>query len=585
MSVTARSTGTAPAWRIVVMGVVGILAVAIGVAAGTFLLTARTAAVGAGAAYVPAGAAIYAEIRLQPSDQQDAALRELLGHFPPIEGVDLDQPLHDQLTDRLDELLAGEGVEVSWSEDVAPWFDGRVAFALTEFPASAMTMPMDPMAVPEVPPTIVLLGVTDAAAAEASIDRFIAEAGDGALNFTETQHAGVTIRVAKGSDAGAYALTEDQLLIGTDVDTVKVALDTHAGGTDTLAEVADMARLAAALPSDWLAFTTFDLTGMTAAAFAGDPTVSPEVVAAFETLMEHQSLRAAIAVTASGDRLRIDAAADPPTGPLAVENAVRGLAAEVPADALYYSDAGNLGTTLAAVIEPIKELVASEPEGEEQLRLVEAALGADVEEFVSWIGDGAMVIGFDGSQPYGGMVIVPTDVEAAERRLGQLASVAGLGALDPSSGVTVTEEEVDGVTVTSIRWEDPNAMPSPMLPVPTGIVVEFAVTDARALIGIGDSFVERALGLVEADALASQARYTDAIAQVGGSDNAGVTWFDFSGTREAIEVVLGSMLPMVDPSGLYESEIKPWLEPLDRFVAVSRLEGDVLMQRAALIVE
>ncbi|MGH2418513.1 MAG: DUF3352 domain-containing protein [Candidatus Limnocylindria bacterium] len=582
---TIRPTAGVPAWRIAVVGVVGVLAVAIGVAAGSFLLTSRAAAVGSGAAYVPAEAPFYVEMRLEPSVAQDESLRELLGHFPPIEGVDLDEPLHAQMVERLDAMLAEEGVLISWTDDVAPWFDGHVAIAVTELPASAMAMPADPMAVPEAPPVLVLLGVTDAAAAEAAIERILAEAGDDAPTFTETEHAGVTIRSAEGSEMGAHALTDDQLVVGSDVDVVKTALDTHAAGTGTLAEVAEMTRLTDTLPADWLAFVTYDLTEVMAAAFAEGATASPEMTAALESLMANQPLRGAMAVSAAGDRLMLDAATDPPTGPFAVENADRGLAAEVPADALYYSEAGNLGAAFAAVIEPMKEALRSMPEGEEQIRIAEAALGADIEEFVSWIDDGAIAIGYDGSHAYGGLVLVPNDIDAAQRRLGQLASLAGLGAMDPSSGITVEEEEIDGVTVTSIRWKDPNAGSASMFPAPTGVVVEYAVTDDRALIGIGDTFVRRALALEEADALASQPRYADAIAELGGSENAGVTWFDVTGTREALEGAMGGLIDMADPTAIYETEIRPWLLPLDRFAGVIRLEGDVLVQRSALLVE
>ena len=81
------------------------------------------------------------------------------------------------------------------------------------------------------------------------------------------------------------------------------------------------------------------------------------------------------------------------------------------------------------------------------------------------------------------------------------------------------------------------------------------------------------------------ARYTDAVAGAGGADNAGVTWIDLAGTREAVEQALGPMLEADGSSGSYEAEVRPWLLPLDRFVSVSRLEGDVLVQRAALLLD
>ena len=196
----------------------------------------------------------------------------------------------------------------------------------------------------------------------------------------------------------------------------------------------------------------------------------PEVAAAFESLLQNQSLRGAMAVSATGDRVLLDAATDPPTGPFAAENAERGLADEVPADTLYYSEAGNIGVSLTAFIEVLKQTLRTMPEGDEQIGMAEGAIGADLEDMVSWIDDGAIAVGYTDGAPYGGLVLVPNDVAAAERRLGQLATFAGLGALDPTSGITVDEEVVDGVTVTTIRWEDPNADPAAMAPIPTSVV-------------------------------------------------------------------------------------------------------------------
>lgn len=581
MSVSVRQSASAP-WRIAVVGVVGLLAVGIGIAAGGFLLAQRTAAVGSGAAYVPADAPFFFEIRLEPSAAQDAALREMLGHFPPIEDVDLDRPLYPQLTEQLDELLVAEGADVSWANDVAPWFDGRVAMALTEFPAELMEVPADPMAAPPVPPFVVLLGVTDATAAEGAIERLLAEAGSDALTFTESEHLGFTIRAVDGAEHGAYALTDDQLVIGSDGDSVRAALDTHAAGTGTLAEMAEITRLTDTLPSDWLSFVAYDMTDLMAQSFAAAGEQDTEMAAALESLIEHQSLRGAMDVSAAGDRLLLDTATDPPTGPFAVANADRGLADEVPGDALYYSEGGNLGTALAAVVEYVKAAAVTAPGGAEELETMESALGADLEELVSWIGDGAMVIGYDGLAPYGGMVLVPNDMDAAQRRLSQLGSFASLGASDPLSGISVEENDFAGVTVTTIRWTASEDM---MLPVPVGVVVEYALTDDRALIGIGDGFVQRVLELDEADSLASAPRYADAVAELGGVENVGVAWLDLAGTREALETALGPMIDSGDPDGVYETEIRPWLLPLDRFVAVSRLEGDVLVQRAALTLE
>ncbi len=570
------TTAAAPAWRIAVIGLVAVLAAGIGIALGSFLLTTRTTVVGGGASYVPASAPFYFEMRLEPSADQDGALRQLLGRFPPIEGVDLDQPLYAQLTEQLDEMLADEDVDVSWSADVAPWFDGHVGLAV-------MDIPLDALADDPIPSMVVLVGVSDSAAAAVSIERLITES-DGETTFSEQVHDGVTIRVA--GDEGAYALTDDQLLIAPSAADIIVALDAHDTGTTTLAEVGETTRLTDALPSDWLAFGVYDLTDLMATTIAEGETQSPAMVEAFAALLEHQPLRGAMAFTAGGDRLAVDVATDLPTGPFAVTNEDRGLAAEVPADTLYYAEAGNLGLTLSAVIEPMKEAAASVPEGAEQVAMIEAALGADLEELVSWIDDGAVSIGFDGSQPYGGMVLVPNDMAAAERRLSQLISFASLAGLDPSSGVSTETSEIGSVSVTTIRWEDPNALPpDPMLPIPTGVAVQIAVTDDRALIGLGETFVGRVLELDPGDGLASVARYSDTVTELGGATNTGLAWMDLTGIREAIEKAFATEIESMDAAGFYMTEIRPWLMPLDRIVGISRLEGDVHLQRSVLLIE
>jgi hypothetical protein len=293
-----------------------------------------------------------------------------------------------------------------------------------------------------------------------------------------------------------------------------------------------------------------------------------------------------VALTAGGDRVAVDAAAAPPSGDLAVENAERDLSSEVPADVLYYAEGGNLGASLAATIGPMKASLATDPTVADQIDTFEAALGTNLEDFVSWIGDGAVAAGYDGEAAYGGLVLVPNDVDAAQRRIGQIASFAGLAALDPSSGVSVSESEVESVTVTSIRWTDPDASPEAFgMPLSDGVVFQLAVSDDRALIGIGDTFVTRVLELDPSESLGAADRYRDAVAGLGGPTAASVGWVDLTGIRQAVETVFQPTLAENGVDDAYTSTIQPWLVPLDRFVSVTRLEGETLVQRSALLVE
>jgi hypothetical protein len=567
--ISTTKTSALAGWRLAAFGAVGALAVGAGVVAGAFLLSSR-AALGAGAAYVPADATFYFEARIQPSDAQDAALREFLGRFPAIEGIDLDRPLGDQLAEHLDEMLAAEGAEISYADDVAPWFDGHVAVSVTDVSLD------DAMATGGIPSAVVLLGVTDASAASAAIERIAAQSG--APSFTESEHAGVTVHVAANGETGAYAVTDDQVILGTDEAAITSALDAHANSSASLATAADTARLAAALPSDWLAFAAWDATDLVTQAFDAAAAGEAQVTDAMRSLLENQPLRGAMAVSAGGDRIALDVATDPPSGPFATENGDRGLADEVPGDVLYYAEAPNVGAALAGVIGPIKEAALEMPEGAEQIGMIEAALGADLEELVSWIGDAAIVAGVADGAPYAGVLAVPDDMAAAERRLDQLTSFATLASIDPTSGITVATDDIGGVTVTTIEWAGAADLGAE-LPVEAGAVtVQLAVTDDRVLIGVGDAFVGGVLGLADGSSLADQARFSDAVDDLGGTTNAGVTWIDLAGLQDAIGGMLGPMMPV--PAGGDD-----WLGPLDAFVSVTRLDGDVLIQRAAILAE
>jgi len=576
VSASVQPAQPTSSWRPVVVGTVAVLAIGIGVAAGSFMLTSRAAGMGAAAEYVPADAPFYIEVRVEPSGEQDAALRELLGRFPPIEGLDLALPLHDQLVEKIDEAMADENVDLTWAEDVAPWFDGTIAMAVTAIDTAALA---DPMTMEE-PDVLIVAGVTDAAAARAAVDRIVAES-DG--QTTTSEHRGFQVVEAADGESGAYAVTEDALLAAESADVVRAALDTGAGG-DSLRAADGIGELAAALPSDWLVFGTYDVEQMMAASLEASAEMSGIPSDAFAALLEDQPMRGAFAVSAEGDQLAFDAVTEAPTGAFAVTNADRDLAESVPADAIYYAEAGNLGAGIVATVEVMKEAAASDPDAADQLEMFEAALGTDVEDFFAWIGDAGIAAGWDGSEAYVGMVIEPTDRDVAEQRLEQLAGFARLATLDPSSGLSVDESEVAGTTVTTIRWEDPTMVPDPTVPVPTGLAVEFAVTDDRALIGLGDRFVDRALELDPADSLARNDRFTDAVDAFGGSDNASVAWMDLRALRETIEA---QVLPIAEAAGFddYESEIMPWLEPLDRIVGVSRLEGGLLVQRGGLLVD
>jgi hypothetical protein len=561
---------------IVIVGAVALLAAAIGLAAATFVFTSRASATGGAAAYVPPDATFYVELRVEPSPAQDAALRDLLGRFPAIEGLDLDRPLTDQLTEMLDAKLAGDGLELSWNEDVAPWTDGRLAVAVLELPAELMDPMAGPMAA-SAPPAVAMLGVTDADAAREAVGRIMDEAG--APETTSTEHRGVTINTA--ADDGAYAITDDQLIVAQSADAIAAALDTEASG-ETLAEREEVLAHVAALPTDWLAFGVFDMSDALGAALDAAGEADDAGAASLSRLLEHQSYFGAFTVTATDAGIAFDAAGPPATGPFAPEEAERSFASEVPGDALYYSEGGNLGEALTEMISVMKDAAASDPDGAAGIDTAESVLGAELEELVAWVGDGALAIGWDGEQPYGGLVLEATDVDAAQRRLDQLATFAGLAAMDPSTGITIEEAEVAGTTVTTITWSDASTEMVPMSI--AGLAVQYAVTGDRVVVGVGDRFVGRVLELDAGTSLAADARYADAVASLGGPSTVGTTWIDIAGIVETTRPLLSELGVQMDGVEVGGEDPFTWLEPIDRLVTVGKLDGDVLVQRSVLFI-
>ncbi|HYN63684.1 MAG TPA: DUF3352 domain-containing protein, partial [Candidatus Limnocylindrales bacterium] len=570
-------------WRIAVIGAVTVLAAGIGLVLGLTVLPGRgSSPLGTSASYVPAQAVMYMEARLDLPAGQRGSLRIILERFP---GIDADDLLTDALADTLDDALAGSNLPIDYSGDIAPWFDGRVAVALLDYPLS-----MDPTTTMELPSAAALVGVRDAAAAGAFTDRLRQELEAQAFGatFTSSEHSGVTIWTLE-ADAGtvglssnqelAFALTGDQLLLANGQDTIETLLDVHAGSA-SLAQRDELRDVSVHLPAEWVGVATIDVAAMLDQVRTGLESADPALRELMDVYLDAVPGFAVSTIGFQDDAVRIDGVSTLPSGDVAPSNSRRELAASVPGDAIFFADGANVGPGLTQSITALRAALAASEGSEsalEGLRQAEAALGADLEEFVSWIGSGAMAAGWDGEQPYGGLVLEAADPAAAAQRLGQLRALVELAAMDPSTQVEVSTADVNGVEVTTIRVST-DATISGSLPV-SKVVVQYALDGETAVIGFGDRFVGRALAIEAGQSLADTDRYAVAIDRFGGDDNAGAFFLDLVALREALETAVGDL----DTSGVYEAQIKPNVEPLDYFAGVTRVEGAALISRYGLV--
>lgn len=558
-------------WTVAVVAAVAALAVAIGGVAGAFLTNGRIAGAGAGAAaaYVPADAFFYLETRLDLPGDQRQMLRQVLERFEPL---DVDTILGPGLASWLDDQLArdhagGTGPDVTYSQDVAPWFTGQFAVAVTDYP-STTSMPV------AFPNGVALIGSRDQAAAAAFADKLRAAAQPEGASFSSQSHAGVDVwSLVQGKDANAlgamtpgfaYAVTADQVVVGSGADAVNAALDVHAGNAPSLAERADFNAAAARLPNDRVAYASVDYAPMLEK-LRGDMKQLGGGADAFIDQMAAAAPHFALwSARFEAERLVFDAVVDRSDAALAPDNHARSVARWVPGDAIFFADSANLGKSFAAGLSSMQSSLGATGNNA-QLKQIEDALGGDLESFVDWIGDGGMAAGWDGAQPYAGLVLIPNDADAARQRLGQLVALAQLGE-GRADGLSISDEQVDGVTVTTFHFG------------PSGFAVQYAVTDERVLIGFGDRFVKNALKVTESDSLAASARYRQAIDQVGGAANAGAMYLDLAALRGALE----SGLP-ADARSDYEAA-RPYLEPFDYVAGTTRADGDLMIGRMAIVV-
>lgn len=569
----AARTGMPP-WNAAVVGITALLAVAIGGVLASVLMTNRA---GPGtfalAGSVPADAPLVYELRLDLPGGQGEALEQLLAHFPAAAS----DAIGDGNLERwIDDQLEAGGLDYRYATDVKPWFDGRVTFAVLEL--SMLTSEtgtdwapgeMTPMA----PGFAVVVGSRAPEAARSFADRVRADAEEQGLTFSSETYEGVEVWSQSEPDpfsgmALSWALDRDGLILAGDPGDVREILDVRAGRAPSLAASDDYRRLSAALAPDAAAsffINTDALVGALTEEWRSIPGLDA-FVPVYERLVE-ASGAAAATVHIEPNGIRADAVAAIPDELPVPPNSERGLDAQAPGDAIFFADGGRIGELLAWYITAAKEAMpdaSASPEFNRQtIADAEAALGSDLEAFVSWIDDAAIVAGWDGSQPYAGAILTSDEPEAARQRIGQLRALAELGAAQ--AGATFSEEEVAGVEVVTIRFPMDDAAQLPLEP-----VVQYAIDERRVVVGVGDRFVRRVLELDAGASLAAADRYRAARDEAGPASNQGVAWFDLVALRAAIEP---SLPP--DMRAMYDEHVAAWVEPLDYLVGVTRQQGDV----------
>jgi Protein of unknown function (DUF3352) len=208
------------------------------------------------ASFAPAGTPLYVEASRE-SDEQVANAEALIAELGelPLLGSPIDP--RDLIEQAIDEAAAEEGFDYTFAEDIEPWLGDRAGIAFTSLDDLVSETEVDSSAEEENPDFVLALEVADEGAAEASVDRLLAE--DGAVEVVEEEIGGVTVSRPEG-DEGGVGLTDGYLVFGSTDDALEQAF--AARDDESLAESVEFDEAFDGLPAERLGIAYLDLGGV-----------------------------------------------------------------------------------------------------------------------------------------------------------------------------------------------------------------------------------------------------------------------------------------------------------------------------------
>jgi hypothetical protein len=561
----------------------GVVAVLVVVSAVAFSLFTGRAANAIALGYVPSDSIMYGEFRMDLPGDQRAAVGSFLSKFP---GFADQSTIETKIDEVLDRIVGGatDG-EQAFSADIKPWFGGELAFSVGALPDPATLE--SPDAAMDDARFLALVSVKDEAAALAWFDAAIADAASGSERTNETyNNATIHHFVGQNEPPGAFAVIDGKIAVIGDPASVRAAVDTKGAGG--LAANPTFKAAIDAKTGDHLGFMYVALRPLLewSAGLTGEMVPGG---AGSDVLTGFIPEWAAFALRIEGDAVRMESLSPKPEGEAGVAR-TSSVADHVPSSAIALSISNDYGKGVLSTIDTFRD----EPSLKEVIDGLDQAIGllGGTDAAIGWIGDlGIAVTRTDGGME-GGLVITPTDRTAAESLFTSLRTLASLGG--STAGISVRDEAHAGTTITIIdlgSLEDlaglagaaagapPDVFGSAL---PSGrIELAYAITDQVVVIGSGPGFVRSVLDTTAASSLGQTERYKSLVSRAGGGSAS--AFVDITAVREIIE---GAMVN-ADASELaaYETEIKPFLVPIDALVAAMSTQGDINRQTVIVTVK
>ena len=556
LPVTEPVGGRGGRWRwiaaavatIAVIAMVGGFFLFLGPRAGTPSLVSR---------YAPADTAMYGEIRLDlPGDQRDR-LVEFMSHFP---GFADPASFQLKLDDTLEQVFVSTGTGLSWKNDIDPWFGGQLAvYAPTLAPAVGT------------PPSMtVVLSVEDRARLDALIQ---SKLGGSGMEQEEYKRQTIWSGRAGGADSTRFnfAVTDDAFIVSMRNEDLKKALDVKSGESAGLATDTFFTQQLASLHTDRLGAFYYDYSSYLDSMPLPMTGLPP---ACMEEMTSAMDMKAVMEIRAEGDHMALTTRLQPPSGgdlPALPPNRRSAVLEQMPAGAIAYFEMRQLGAGIKSSIELLLRCMPSGTETQFDPRQIEQLLGVSLTDYFDFLGDAGIAVTFAEGKVGAGFIATVDDQGVADNRVDRILSAVRLMS-GSNSGISVEERNHNGVPLTVITMQpglvQPTAPPS----------IAIAVANNRLYIGL-DDFVVDALNRPAANSLASSTSLQAALGQAG-AENAGIIYIDIAGLRAVGE----SFLPPSDRTR-YDTEIKPFVEPLTQLVMVNRVDGAIMEGDVFLYVE
>jgi hypothetical protein len=431
----------------------------------------------------PKNAVAFLEIRADLPGDQHALLSDFLSHFPGFQDRGQFDFALDNLLNRLTSQVSGD---LNYTSAFKPWIEGEISIAAMD--GGALTNLAAPSAV-------AIFALKDRAAAQTWIAGELTRIG---VKTVSEEYAGATLyAMGTGLKEGAYALTDQDLLLGT-VTGVKAALDTKTNGS-----LADNPNYQAAMKS---------LSGDSLARFYLNPqTALTNMIgsAASPLGLSSMNLPAWVAgsIQAQSGQMVMTVAV-PRTGATGPGNHASRLASVLPGNTVGVFEVHGIGKIVA---DQLAALASGLPAGSVADSVKSIKDGLALVGGLDWLGDGVAAVTKDGSVYGGGVVVEAADASTASSKVALITTYAALagGTLKISSRT----ETYKGTSITVFSVPNGTAKP---------VEVALAAKDSVIVAGYTDAFVKAVIDTTPATSLNSQADYSAVLAAAGASNEESV---------------------------------------------------------------